>query len=132
MGKRGNWGKGKREHKDYLLPLYPFSHFPFLSRWSPLHRALFGCVDLGLVRHWQRLAEEKTLDVIEEKVLRVRVSKIQTVVIDDLGLLLEPPSPARLTDVSGDSLSKLVRKRRKANRRPLFAAVFAFNILGHY
>jgi hypothetical protein len=55
-------------------------------RWSlPLDTAFLGRVDLR-----QRFAfvEEVTLDVVEQKVLRVRVRQIQAIVVDDLRLLL--------------------------------------------
>jgi hypothetical protein len=106
--------------------------FCFTPLSLPFDGAFFGSVDFGLVRRWQGFAEEKPFDVVEEKVLRVRAGEIQAVVIDDLGLLLEPTGPARLTYLSGDSLPEFVWKRRKANRGSLFATVFAFNIFGHY
>jgi hypothetical protein len=53
----------------------------------PLDAAFFGGVDLGLLGHWQRLVEEVALDVVEQKILRVRVGQVETVMIDDLRLL---------------------------------------------
>ena len=73
--------------------LRPFS-FPTLDvgLWtldseldSPLHASFLGRVDL---REVGGLVEEEALDVIEKEILRVRVSKIQPVMVDDLGLFL--------------------------------------------
>jgi hypothetical protein len=99
---------------------------------SPLDRSFFRRVDLGLFRYWEGLAEQEPFDVIEEKVLRVRIGEIQPVVIDDLSLLLEPSGPTRLANLGGDSLPEFIRKRRETNRRPLLATVFTFNVFGHY
>jgi len=99
---------------------------------SPLDRSFFRRVDLGLFRYWEGLAEQEPFDVIEEKVLRVRIGEIQAVVIDDLSLLLEPSGPARLANLGGDSLPEFIRKRRETNRRSLLATVFTFNVFGHY
>ena len=73
--------------------LRPFS-FPTLDvgLWtldseldSPFHASFLGRVDLRKVGG---LAKEEALDVVEKEILRVRVSKIQPVMVDDLGLFL--------------------------------------------
>jgi hypothetical protein len=93
---------------------------------SPFHAALFGRVDFSLSCHGQRLSKEVSLDVVEKKVLRVGIGKIQTIVIDDLSLLLQPTTPAGLTDLRGNLLAQLIGKGRKAQPRTLFTTVFAF------
>jgi hypothetical protein len=116
--------KEKHQRREFCFILLPSS--------LPFDGTFFRRVDLGLFCSGQRFAKQKPFDVVEEEVLRVRAGEIQAVVIDDLGLLLEPTGPARLTYLSGDSLSEFVWKRRKANRGSLFATVFAFNIFAHY
>src|SRR6266850_1754516 len=72
---------------------------------SPLHRAFFRRVDLCLLfRHGQRLSEEVSLDVIEQKILRVGTGEVETVMINDLSLFLQPTGPARLTNLSRNAL----------------------------
>ena len=97
----------------------------------PLHGPFLRRVNLRLFGHWQRLAKQESFDVIEEKVLGVGTGEIQTVMIDYLRLLLKPGGPARLADLFGDSLSQFVREGRKANRRSLLVAVFAFDVVRH-
>src|ERR1043165_7019465 len=65
----------------------------FSKRWaetSPLHSAFFGRIDLGNVRHFTK---QKSLDVVEQKRLRIGVREVQSVVVDDLCLLLQPAMP---------------------------------------
>src|ERR1051325_9290419 len=98
-------------HPSSLI-LHP-SSFPSL----PFHCAFFRGVDLGLLGGGQRFVEEEPFDVVEQEIVRVGVGEVQTVVIDNLSLLLQPGSPARLADFCRDALPELVWKRRKANRR---------------
>jgi hypothetical protein len=90
----------------------------------PLHAAFFGGVDLGGLRNF---TEEKPLDVIKEKVLRIGAGQIETVVIDDLSLFLEPGAPARLTNLGGDSLSQFVGKRSEPKPRTLLSTMFTLD-----
>ena len=73
----------KRTSFDLVYPL-PSSHFPFL----PLHCSFLRRINFRLFCHWQRLAKQKALDVIEEKILGVGTGEIQTVMIDYLRLFL--------------------------------------------
>ena len=77
---------------------------PFLL---PLHGTFFGGVDLRLL-DLNAFAEEESLDIIEQKVLCVRIGEIQTIVIDYLCLLLQPTAPARLADFGCNSFSQFV------------------------
>ena len=114
------------------LPLIVFPYSPFSSEGVlPLHGPFLRRINLRLFGHWQRLAKQKSFDVIEEKVLGVGTGEVQTVMIDYLRLLLKPGGPARLADLFGDSLSQFVREGRKANRRSLLVAVFAFDVVRH-
>ena len=63
---------------------FPFQPFPY-SPVLPFHASFFGRVDLRKVGG---LVKEEALDVVEKEILRVRVSKIQPVMVDDLGLFL--------------------------------------------
>jgi len=69
---------------------------------SPLNRPLFCSVDLRKLR---RVAKQVSLNIVEEKILSVGVREVQAVVIDDLRLFLQPPTPAGLANLGGDSLS---------------------------
>src|ERR1700687_1480940 len=80
---------------------------------SPLHGAFLRCIDLCELR---RIAKKKALDVIEQKILRVRVSQIETIVIDDLRLFLEPAGPAGLANLRRESLSEFIRKGSEPER----------------
>jgi len=57
---------------------------PFLVA-LPLHAAFFGGVDFRGLRDF---AEEKAFDVVKQKVLGIGAGQIETVMIDDLSLLL--------------------------------------------
>src|SRR5689334_4072575 len=95
---------------------------------SPLDAAFFRRIDL---RDLRCFAKQKSSDVVEQKRLRVGVREIQSVVIDDLRLLLQPATPARLTDLRGDSLPQFVRKRREWQRRTLLATMCALDGVWH-
>jgi hypothetical protein len=94
----------------------------------PLHTTFLAGVDLGYL--WN-LTKEKSFDVIEQEILRVRVCKIESVMVNDLGLLLQPGSPAGLADFSREPLSQLIGKWSKSQRWPLFSTVFAFDHFSH-
>jgi len=94
----------------------------------PLHGPFLCRINLSSLRY---LAEEKSFDVVEQERLRVGIGEVQTVVIDDLCLLLQPTSPARLADLAADSLSERVREWGIAERRPLLATVCAFDCVSH-
>jgi len=63
--------------------------------------------------------------------LRVGIGEIETVVIDDLRLFLEPAAPTGLADFCRDALAKLVWERRERKGRALLTAVCAFDCIGH-
>ena len=94
----------------------------------PLNCAFFGGIDLGRLRNF---AEKKAFDVIEQEILGIRVREIKAVMIDDLTLFLQPATPAGLANLIGDSLSELVGKGGKSNRRTFLAAMYALNVIGH-
>src|SRR5829696_1961553 len=95
----------------------------------PLHRSLFGRVNFG---NFWGVPEEVALDIVEQERLRVRIGEIQAVVIDDLCLLLQPVTPARLANFCRDTLAQLVGKRRERKGGALLAAVCAFDGFGHF
>ena len=94
----------------------------------PLDGAFLRRIDLGGLGHF---TEEKSFDVVEQESLRVGIGEIETVVVDDLRLFLQPPTPARLADLAADSLSERVREWGIAERRPLLATVCAFDCVSH-
>src|SRR5687767_7333880 len=95
----------------------------------PLNRSFFGGIDLSS-RRW-RFAEKESFYIVEKKILRVRISQIKTVVIDDLRLFLQPSTPTGLANLSSDSLPQVVWKRRKRNSLTLFAAMGALYFCHH-
>lgn len=107
-------GKGARDSKPVPLPL---------------NGSFFCCVDFGNVRY---VAEQITLDVVEKESLGVRVREIEAVVIDDLGLFLQPAAPAWLADFRGDTLAELVWEGGECESRALLAAMCAFNCVRHF
>lgn len=94
----------------------------------PLHSSFFAGVDFG---HRLRFAKEIAFDVVKEKVLSVRICQIKAVMVNDLGLLLEPVAPARLTDLVENSLAQFVGKRRERKRGSLLATMFALDWFRH-
>ena len=90
----------------------------------PLNRSFFCCVDLGSRRY---VTEQKASDVIEEEVLSVRIGEVETVVVDDLCLFLQPAAPARLADFRGNSLAQRVGEWCEWYSRALLAAMRAFD-----
>src|SRR5258708_28221660 len=106
-----------------LVPL-PVLYRPLTS---PFDRAFSGRIDLRKFR----LPVEKTLHVIHQKSLGVRVHQIEAVVIDDTGLGLQPFSPAGLTNFGGDFLAQFSRQRREAERWTLLPATGALNHIWH-
>src|SRR5690242_3726083 len=95
---------------------------------SPLDAAFFRRIDL---RDLRCFAKQKSSDVVEQKRLRVGVREVQSVVIDDLCLLLQPTTPTRLTNLRGNFLSQLVGERRERECRTLLAAMCAFDSFSH-
>src|SRR5262245_17198087 len=94
----------------------------------PLNSSFFCCVDFR--RGWY-VTEQIAFDVVEKEILSVGTGEIKAIVIDDLGLFLQPPAPTRLANLSGDALSERVRKGRKAERWSLLSAVCAFDCVCH-
>lgn len=95
---------------------------------SPLDTSFFSRVDFSGLRNF---AEKKSLDVVEEKILSVGIGEIQAVVVDDLCLLLQPPAPARLANLPGNSLSECVGERSVPERGAFVAAVCACDVVSH-
>jgi hypothetical protein len=94
----------------------------------PLNSSFFCCVDF---RNRRYVAEQKAFDVIEKEILGVWTGEIQAVVIDDLGLLLQPSGPTRLANLGSDSLAESVGEWCESERRTLLAAVCAFDCFRH-
>ena len=94
----------------------------------PLHRSFFAGVDFG---HRLRFAKEIAFDVVKEEVLGVGICQIQTVMVDDLSLLLEPVAPAGLADFVENSLAQFIGEWRERQRGSLLATVFALDWFRH-
>ena len=96
----------------------------------PLNGALFCSIDLRF-RYLLDFAEEESPDVIEEKVLCIGTGKIETIVVDDLSLLLQPATPTGLAYLSCNSSTQLVGEWRESKCRPLLATVLTFDCVSH-
>lgn len=94
----------------------------------PLHGSFFGGVDFG---HRLRFTKEIAFDVVKEKVLGIGICEIQTVMVDDLSLLLQPVAPAGLADLVVNSLAQFVGKWREREGGSLLATVFALDWFRH-
>jgi hypothetical protein len=90
----------------------------------PFDRALFRSVDL---RQITRLAVKEAFHVVDQKTLRFRITEIESVMIDDPGLGLQPFGPAELANLLRDFLSQIGRQRGPAERRALLLAASTFN-----
>src|ERR1043165_6208250 len=97
----------------------------------PLNSSFFCCVDFCNFGCVGDIAEQKAFDVVKKEILRVGTGEIQAVVIDDLGLLLQPPAPTRLANFGGDALPKGVGEWCESERRTLLATVCAFDGFRH-
>src|SRR5688572_26097242 len=111
----GGWIRGTRMKASNLR-----AEIKIKQTFLPLDGAFFGRVDLGEV--WG-FAEEEAFDVVEEEILSVGIREIEAVVIDNLGLLLQPATPARLANLRRDPLPKLVWKWREPQSRALLATM---------
>jgi len=80
-----DWNKGMTVIAILLTHPSSLILHPSDFQASPLHASFLGRVDL---REVGGLVKEEALDVVEKKILRVRVSKIQPVMVDDLCLFL--------------------------------------------
>jgi hypothetical protein len=69
--------------------------------------------------------------VVEQEGLLVGIGEIETLVIDDLRLFLQPAAPAGLADFCRDALAELVWERCEWQGRALLTAVCAFDCFGH-
>jgi hypothetical protein len=92
----------------------------------PFDRAFFRRIDL---RQLDALVEQKDLQIIEQKIVRIGTRNVQAEMIDELILLLQPFFPARLTDFVINSLPELVRKRRKLHLLAFAPAARAFKFI---
>src|ERR1043166_1769026 len=72
--------------------------------------------------------EQKRLHVTREKRARLWVHHVQSVMVDQHRLLLEPQRPALLADLGGDAPADDARERRTLECRPEVAAVRASQI----
>src|SRR6185503_15454851 len=97
----------------------------------PLNSSFFCCVDFRNFGCVGNVAKQKAFYVIEKEILGVGTGEIQAVVIDDLGLFLQPPGPTRLADLGCDALAESVWEWCKSERRTLLAAVCAFDCFSH-
>ena len=95
----------------------------------PLNGSFFCCVDF---RNFRYVAEQIAFDVVEEERLGVGIREVQAVVINDLGLFLQPFTPAALADFGGDALAELVWKWCEGEARALLAAMCAFDVVWHF
>src|ERR1051325_10632047 len=95
----------------------------------PLNTSFFCCVDF---RDFRYVAEQIAFDVVEKERLGVRVREVQTVVIDDLCLFLQPLTPATLANLGPDALAEFVRERCEGESRTLLAAMCAFDVVRHF
>lgn len=96
------------------------------GRASPFDRAFFRSVDL---RQLDAFVEEKNLQVVEQKIVRVGARNVQAEMIDQLVLLLQPFLPARLADLVVNALPEFVRKRRELHLLALAPAARAFKFV---
>jgi hypothetical protein len=90
---------------------------------SPFDRAFFRGVDLGQLCR----AIEKTFHIVHQKSLGLGIGEIQTIVIDDARLGLQPFSPTWLANFRGDFLAEFGWQRRVPERGPLLPATRAPN-----
>ena len=95
---------------------------------SPLDGAFFRRIDFGALRNF---AEQKTFNVVEQEVLCVWTGEIQTIVINDLCLFLQPFAPARLADLRRNSLPERIWEWRVSQGRTLLTAMCALDVLSH-
>jgi hypothetical protein len=104
----------------YLLP------FALLAFALPINFAFLRSVDLSKL---DALVKKKNLQIVEQKIVRVRAGNVQPEVIDKLILLLQPFLPAGLTDFVINARAQFVRKRRKRHLLVLAPAARAFKFI---
>src|SRR3989338_7893663 len=63
-------------------------------------------------------AKEKCLRLGHEHLPRRGIAQVEAIVVDDLGLLLEPVFPARLANGGHDSSAEVIGKRRGGGGAP--------------
>ncbi len=85
---------------------------------SPLDAALLGRVDLLGVA----VAQQHLLDLLVEEGARLRVARVEPVVVDEQRLVLEPFLPAVGTDLALDPLAQLVAEGRAGHARGVVPA----------
>lgn len=76
----------------------------------PADASFFRSVDLGKL---DPFVEKKNLQIVEKKVMRVRVRNIESEMIDKLVLLLKPFLPAALANLIEHPLTQIVRQGHK-------------------
>jgi hypothetical protein len=105
-------------------PIYfAFCLLPFAFSALPVDAAFLRRINL---RQFDAFVKEKNLQIVEQKIVRVRAGNVQPEVIDKLVLLLQPFFPAGLTDFVINALSQFVRKRRESHLFILAPAARAF------
>lgn len=71
--------------------------------------------------------QENHLDLLVEEFLCLRIPRVQAVVVDEEGLVLEPLGPAALTDFTVNPFSEIVPKGRLRQPGGVFFATNALN-----
>jgi hypothetical protein len=103
--------------------IFAFLLFTF---YLPVHLAFLRRVDL---RQLDAFVKEKNLQIVEQKIVRVRAGNVQAEMIDKLILFLQPFLPAGLTDFVVNARAQLVRKRRERHLLVLAPATRAFEFI---
>jgi hypothetical protein len=74
----------------------------------PINRAFLRSVNL---REFNALVEQKDFQIIKQKIVRIGIGNVQTEMINQLILLLEPFFPASLANFIINSLPQFIRQR---------------------
>jgi hypothetical protein len=93
---------------------------------SPLNRSFFRSINL---RKFFVRAVEEAFHIVHQKALRVGAGQIQSVVIDDARLRLQPFGPARLASFGSDFLAQLSWQWRVTKRWALLPATGTFDLI---
>src|SRR5689334_6102704 len=77
----------------------------------PINASFLRRIDL---REIDTFVKKKNLQIVEEKIVRVRARYVESEMVDELHLLFLPFGPAVLADLFGDTRAELGRKRCEA------------------
>src|SRR5215831_14011638 len=91
---------------------------------SPLNRSLLRRVNVLA----GAAPEQKRRHVVRQEGTRLRIHHIQAVVIDQHGLLLDPITPALLTDLLNDTAPDLPGKRSTVEAAASLTAAHTFHV----